>query len=400
MLLRSWSFLLPLCCASATLLGARAAGAQTPLPEAEGAPPPAPSSPFTLGGLVEAYYQWNFGEPSNGLTHFRGFDSRHDTFTLSSASLDALWDDGELVGRATLQFGAASATSYAAEPSLPGAPGASGSSAEVWRYLQQAYAGYRVPVGEGLTLTAGLFLSPVGPEAMAVRDNWNWSRSNLFFGLPFYHTGLRASYPLSERWDATLAVYNGWNSVVDNNDGKTLSAQLNYHRPEVAAAFVYLGGPERAAGATEGRGWRHLFDAHATWHAAPWLSLAAYGDGGWEQTRFGTSRWGAGALYARVRLAPPLYLAVRSDAFWESTASGDAGEASPIFWPAPWVSSGTATLDYRAHERATLRLEYRHDRAGADLYFGGDVVGDGEAVPFVMNRRAQDTVTLGVSTWF
>lgn len=72
----------------------------------------------------------------------------------------------------------------------------------------------------------------------------------------------------------------------------------------------------------------------------------------------------------------------------------------PIFWPAPWVSSGTATVDYRPHERVSFQLEYRHDHAGADMYFGGDVAGDGVATPFVANRALQDTLTIGATTWF
>jgi hypothetical protein len=57
---------------------------------------------------------------------------------------------------------------------------------------------------------------------MAVRDNWNWSRSNLFFGLPFYHTGVRATYALTEL-GITAGGYNGWNSVLDNNAEKSVA---------------------------------------------------------------------------------------------------------------------------------------------------------------------------------
>lgn len=51
-------------------------------------------------------------------------------------------------------------------------------------------------------------------------------------------------------------------------------------------------------------------------------------------------------------------------------------------------------------ERASLRLEYRHDGAAGDMFFGGPVVGDGVATPFILNRSAQDTLTIGATTWF
>ena len=35
---------------------------------------------LVLSGYVESFYQWNFNEPSNFITNFRGFDSRHNIF--------------------------------------------------------------------------------------------------------------------------------------------------------------------------------------------------------------------------------------------------------------------------------------------------------------------------------
>jgi hypothetical protein len=363
-------------------------------------PAPGPPNPFTLGAYVEGFYQWNFNQPSNGLTNYRAFDNRHDTFTLANVALDTAWDYRGLVGRLTLQVGHTPSTYYLSEPNQPGSTGANASGPELWKYLQQAYAGYRFGVGGGLTILAGLFLSPIGPESMAIKDNWNWSNSNLFFGLPFYHTGVRATYALSPEWAATLAGYNGWNSVVDNNDEKSVSAQLTYTRPDLAFSALYFGGVERPRGAPEGRAWRNLLDSHVTWYARSWLSLRAQLNGGFEPNNFGVSSWAAGALFARLRLIDWIFFALRGDVFYEHVAENSAGKATPISWPAPWVSSGTATLDFRPHERASFRFEYRHDQAGADMFFGGTVTGDGVNVPFVMNRTSQDTVTLGATTWF
>jgi hypothetical protein len=372
----------------------------TPPPASPAEAPRPTTTPFVFGGYAEAFYQWNFNNPSNGITNFRGFDNRHNSFTLSNVALDAQWDHENIIGRVTLQVGHTPSTYYLSEPVSPGASGANSSSAELWKYVQQAYVGYRFGLGRGLAVTAGIFLSPIGPESMAVRDNWNWSRSNLFFGLPFYHTGLRATYALTDEWVVTLAAYNGWNSVVDNNDEKSVSAQVTYTRSDVVVSVLYFGGVERPRGAPEGRAWRHLLDAYATWHATPWLSLLAHANGGFEPNQFGVSAWAAGALYARFRIVPQWFFVVRGDAFYEHVAGNSAGTASPIFWPAPWVASGTATVDFRPHERVSFRLEYRHDHAGADMFFGGEVVGDGIVVPFVVNRASQDTLTLGTTTWF
>lgn len=357
--------------------------------------------PFVLGGYAEAFYQWNFANPDNGITNARGFDNRHNTFTLANVALDTQWDVSRVVGRVTLQVGHTPSTYYLAEPSAPGSGAANGSDAALWKYVQQAYAGYRFDVGRGLLVTAGLFLSPIGPESVAVKDNWNWSRSDLFFGLPFYHTGLRASYPLDDAWTVNAAVYNGWNSVVDNNAAKSLSAQVTYTDPEVfSASVLYFTGAERASGAAEGDAWRHLLDFYGTWYAQPWLTLMAHADGGVEPNDVGTSAWLAGALYGRARLHPALFAALRADAFYEHVPANGGVSASPIFWPVTWVTSATATLSFEPEKHVSFRLEYRHDHAAGDLYFGGRVPGDGDAVPFAPNRHSQDTVTLGVTAHF
>ncbi len=376
------------------------AGIRLLMPAAATLPEPEKPPPFSWGAYAEVFYQWNMANPSNGITNFRGFDNRHNTFTIANVAIDAQWDFERLVGRVALQVGHTPSTYYSAEPELPGASGSNASGAALWKYLQQAYAGYRFGVGRGLTISAGLFLSPIGPESMAVKDNWNWSRSNLFFGLPFYHTGVRASYPVNDSVSLTVAGYNGWNSVVDNNPEKSVSVQVVLSRPSLIGSLLYFGGVERSKNAPEGRPWRHLFDAHLTWHARNWLSLLAHLNAGFEMTRFGASSWRGAALYARLKAIETLYLTVRTDIFSESVADNGTEKASALFFPSPWVASATVTIEYRPISRVSLRMEYRKDASAAPIYFRGSVETDGASEPFRPNTQGQDTLTLGITSWF
>jgi hypothetical protein len=388
---------------------ASAAGPLTSL--AEGTTRTATRANLTIGGYAEIFYQWNFNEPSNGITHYRGFDNRHNAFTISNAVVDAAGSIGPVSARIALQVGHTPETYYKSEPPSPpcapsalggfctNAPGAGSTNAAVWKYLQQANAAVTFPIGRGLLLEGGIFLSPVGPEGMAVKDQWNWSRSNLFFGLPFYHTGVRLSYPFTSRITVALAVFNGWNSVVDNNPEKSVAASFNYViTDKLTYQLLYFGGVERAAGAGEGRAWRHLFDTYLGWYPRKWLSLLAHVNAGFEPNRFGISRWAAGALYARVRPLKWLYLAARGDFFWEGP-TGPPAAAAPIFWPVGWVSSGTLTVDARPFDNVSLRVEYRHDHADADLYFNREVPVGFNGV-YAANATSQDTITLGLTSWF
>jgi hypothetical protein len=153
-------------------------------------------------------------------------------------------------------------------------------------------------------------------------------------------------------------------------------------------------------GAPEGKPWRHLLDGWVQARIAAPLWLAAHADAGFENTRFGTSSWEAGALYAQARAASFLYLAARGDYFREHAATSPEGTASHLFWPGDWVASATGTVDVRPRDNISIRAEYRHDQGQVDMFFKGQVSGDGSAAkPFVPTARGQDTLTLGVTTW-
>jgi hypothetical protein len=360
-----------------------------------------PKAELQIGGYVEIPYQWNFNEPSNFVTNYRGFDNRHNMFTVENATLDARGSLGPLSAHVAMQFGLAPETYYLAEPVSHGTSAAGTTGPSVWKFLQQANLAYVAPLGRGLTIDGGLFLSPIGPEGLAIRDQWNWSRSDLFFGLPFYHAGVRATYPLTERWTASLQLYNGWNSVVDNNPELSPAFQLTYNDGDkVTFNALYFGGVERNVGAPEGRAWRNLFDTYLQVTPLEWLQLLAHFDGGFEPNHFGISSWLAGALYARVHPFQKLYFTARADYFHEGIAKNADGQAAPIFWSgAAWIASGTLTADYRPADNISVRLEFRHDEAQKDLFFAGQVPmsTDGFAIP---NARTQNTLTVGAVAWF
>ena len=237
-----------------------------------------PRASVILGGYAELFYQWNFNQPVNGVTNFRGFDTRHNSVTISNVVLDTAGSVGPVSVRIALQYGHTPETYYLSEPASPATAGAGATGTQVWKFLQQALIGYRAPLGRGLLFEGGIYLSPIGIEGMAIKDQWNFSRSNLFFGLPFYHTGFRVSYPLTARLTATLHAVNGWNSVVDNNTPWSLAGELAYVVPErLTLHFVYFTGIERSTSAPEGQPWRHLFDAYATLQPRAWIALSLHG---------------------------------------------------------------------------------------------------------------------------
>jgi hypothetical protein len=364
-----------------------------------------PSVSATFGGYVEANYTYALNQPSNGVIAFRGFDNQHNTFTLANVALTARLDYDRVYAEIALQYGNTPTTYYLAEPGratpiASGIPTAGPSDQSTWRFLQVAYAGWSIPVdGWHVVIEGGLFLSPVGFESMAVASNWNFSRSNLFYGCPFYHSGVHVAVSPNSEWTFTAGLWNGWNTLLDNNDEKSFSLAADFVGTNLSAHLLYFSGVERSPGwAGGGRPWRHLFDAYVRGDIVPELSLALHATAGFENgaTMVGMSSWEAVAGY--VHIAPLSWFSInlRGD-FFRDSEPGALAASDHIFWPTEWVSGTTVTLVFQPVTPLTFYVEYRHDHAAGNTFFAGSVQTDPMSMTPILNSPTQDTLTVGVS---
>jgi hypothetical protein len=346
---------------------------------------------LTLMGYVESYWQFNFNLPANNVTAWRGFDVRHNTFTLSTAVVGASWSYRSIQGNLALQFGQTPELYYGAEPRRERVTGGAATNPEVWKLIQYANVGIRVPGTQSVLLEAGLFLSPIGNESMAMHDNWNLSRSNLFYGLPYYHTGLRLNWSPSERHRLSVMVSNGWNSIVDNNIAKSISVAYTYTPSDrFSLQALYFGGIERDAAEDQGVAWRSLFDFFARARLSRRISVMVHGNVGFEPNKEGTNAWAALALYGRFELSRSVRLSLRTDFFYETAPRAQL----QLFWPVEWMSSHTATLEFAPVDHAQFRIEYRHDIADGNAFYGSSSLSNN------FTSNTQDTLTAGLTAWF
>ncbi|HYU70344.1 MAG TPA: outer membrane beta-barrel protein [Burkholderiales bacterium] len=106
--------------------------------------------------------------------------------------------------------------------------------------VTQAYAQY---ADKALTVIAGKFATLHGTEVIWSPSNTNVSRSILFGAIPFTHTGVRATWALSDTVSLIGGVNNGWDQIQDQNRSKTveLGATLNPIRPLNISVSAYSG---------------------------------------------------------------------------------------------------------------------------------------------------------------
>ena len=190
-------------------------------------------------GLVDAYYTYNFNEPLTGtFTPLRNFDVRHNQFSVALVELalnKPATSDDRVGFRFDLDYGQV-ANIFNADP-LDG---------NSLLNVQQAYVSYMLPVGSGLTLDFGKFVTPIGTEPTESKDNFNYSRSFLYALGPYYHVGARLGYAINEKVSLQGIIVNGWNASGDNNSGKSFGVGVTL-KPTPKITFVQnlLVGPEQ-----------------------------------------------------------------------------------------------------------------------------------------------------------
>jgi hypothetical protein len=346
-----------------------AASPQVSLSAAEvTAAPASPSSkersllgPIDLSGFVDAYYGYNLNHPASRLSNMRAFDAPDNQFSLNLAELVLSKtpdpSNSRLGFRLSLGFGNAMNAVNAAEPGGP----------EFDRYLQEAYLSYLAPVGRGLQVDAGKFVTPLGFEVIETKEDWNYSRGLLFtYAVPFYHMGLRAKYAFNDTYSLTGYLVNGWDNVVDDNTGKTYGLSFAWTpNQKFTLSQNYMTGPEQP---DSNHGWRSLSDTVISYSPTPRLSLALnydYGSGDREPASGRPVVWTGVASYIRYAFNERYALATRYE-YFDDVDGFRTGTAQH-------VNEFTTTFERRLARDLIVRLEFRRDVANEPSFLKGDL---------------------------
>jgi hypothetical protein len=252
--------------------------------------------------------------------------------------------------------------------------------------LQQAYVSELVPVGSGLTLKAGKFVTLLGYEVIESPNNPNFSRGYLFsFAIPFTHTGGLASYTFTDWFNVTAGVVLGWDDSKNVNDSLSYTGQFAFTPlKDFSANLTWIVGPEqvdpRRVNENVTRDSRRYVNAHQR-YVLDWTfnytgfknwTLGLNIDYGHEQKEafiqsLGTRRdtdatWWGWAGYVVYDWTENLRTALRQEFF------RDAAGARTGFGNALDLWSTTATIQYKIWKGLVGRLEYRHDQADEKVF--------------------------------
>ena len=121
----------------------------------------------------------------------------------------------------------------------------------------QLFVTLNVPTadGNGVQVKLGRVPTLMGLEVIETLSNPNWSEGNQFIYVEnFTNTGVSVEHKFSDRVDAQLRVFNGWDLVKDNNTRKSFMGRVGwYPREGTTVAVVGFVGPEQADDASADR---------------------------------------------------------------------------------------------------------------------------------------------------
>ena len=195
-----------------------------------------------FSGYLETGYNYNFNNPNSQVNRGHSFDGQANVFTLNAFQLRADGQVGDNAGyTAKALFGHDATVINAATIG-------SGGTSDV--AIEEAYAWYKAPLGSGLTITAGRFVTLEGIEVIEGSQDYTVSRG-LLFGLaePLTHTGVKANYQFIKQLDLTLGVVNGWDANTENNTSKTFIGRLGINLGDpFSGGISWTYGDEKATG--------------------------------------------------------------------------------------------------------------------------------------------------------
>ncbi len=236
--------------------------------------------------------------------------------------------------------------------------------------------GYLQWAGGPLTVIGGKFTTLHGTEVIWSPSNANFSRSLLFGAVPFTHTGVRATYALSDTLSVIAGLNNGWDQLVDQNKGKTLELGVtsNPIKPLSLAASYYGGQEFSTVTAMNGR--RDSFNAVASYAITEPFTVGleflnvkqkdavSDGTGGTKDMKYSGV-----AAYVSYLFMPKLKGTLRAESF-DDKDGFHFGNGSQKY------REYTLTAAYLATESFELRGEVRNDKADNPVFADGGSLSD------------------------
>lgn len=354
---------------SVGLIDKNVADAKAPLEKALG---------IGISGFLDTSYTWSSNRPGFGNDDdisLRVFDKDHNEIVFNHLNLTLEKPEKDLGVGFKLVADLGRTAELLREGTFWGRRLQPEPSAE----LREAFVTTTVPVGEGLQVKGGLFVTLLGTEIIANPGayNDNISRSYLFgFAIPFRHLGVLLSYPIHKTLSITAGPVTGWDNPRDNNNQPSFLGGITFTpMDKFSLASSLVVGPEQNNRSGPKRlAWANVFTIKPM---DPLTLLLEYTYGHEEKATASLrdATWqGLGGI-ASYAWTDRFNTALRGEIFKDSDGvrltGGALGVAKDVL-----ASELTLTGAYKFTEKLLGRVELRQDWADERVFQKGNTRSD------------------------
>jgi hypothetical protein len=320
----------------------------------------AEQSSWLRNAFIDVARLSDFNSPSNHLFRNRGTTPRVDEWDVNMAglSLKKIASEGSRWGMEVTVHGGQDSRTFGFSATARNADGAD------WLlHLGPVNASYVAPVGDGLTLQAGIFNSLIGYDSLYARDNFTYTRPWGADYTPYLMLGVSATYPLTSKSTAAVAVTNGYWHLARANGVPSVTGQITYKLTDrIIAKQTVLAGPHQSN--TAFKFWRWLSDTIVERRSDRFVASCEWQLAVERVDLPGNPRalWASAQLPLHWRLPRRVGVTVRPELAWDRDGRWIAGRLEA----GQSVAAITSTIEHRILHRAggvIVRLEHRFDHA-------------------------------------
>jgi hypothetical protein len=351
-------------------------GASIEIPaQSPGPNEPKVASAFVFSAYFDAYLEYNFNRPRpidanrTPQNNLRFYDWYSNQVGLNLAELTIKHTRKDTSFVMDLDFGQfADANTNSVTMQSSGGPVTSTTVDELSKHIGQAVFTYNPKSAPNWVFEIGKMPTHIGLELNKPKDNWNYTRSSIFsFAAPFWHTGMHLGYTFVPNvFQASAYLYNGWNTVYDNNFSPTYGAQLKWTPSErFTWVYNYIGGAEQAH---NNFNWRQVHETNLSLTLNPTVSIASdfiYGTEKGALSDGSNASWYAAQLGAKWQTSPTFYVSPRLEYYRDPqgyTLSVAGNTPTPV-GIGQTLYSVTLTESFLISDGFEFRLEERLDHS-------------------------------------
>ncbi len=322
------------------------------------------------GGFVDLGYSLDFNFPTNHLFLNRSTTPRVNELDLNMAGIYVRKDATEQSrwGMELMGQGGQDALNFGFGTNLPHVEGS-----DALRHFGRANVSYLAPIGNGLTIQAGLFNSFIGYESLYAKDNFNYTRPWIADYSPYLMFGANVQYAFDDKWSGAFFIINEYFHLQNANSLPSYGAQVAYKAtPAWLFKETLYYGPDQSNTSVEF--WRLFSDSIIEWKANDDVTLVGeYQVGTQEMAAPGSPRvfYMGAAFPMRWHISGPWSIALRPEVYWDRNGLMTGSEQL--------VRAVTTTAEYKFPYKWTnmiARLEYRYDEstgAGGGFFKGNEI---------------------------